>query len=357
MTVDLLNFDDAIAESARFKKRHLLLGNGFSIACRWDIFTYGSLLDQADFKAAPHLRDVFDTLGTQDFEAVIKTLQDGGKILPIYGAAHAPAAKKMAADAALLKEILIETVAANHPDIPNTIEDERFHACRQFLSHFLGSDQDGKVYTLNYDLLLYWALMHDEDSEMGFDPISLNKNDGFGRDEDTEPEYVNWMGESSAHGQRVHYLHGALHLFDAGAELQKYTWINTGERLLDQARDAMGQDKFPLFVAEGESAQKLSKIKHNAYLHHSYKSFHSQMDQRGQCLFIFGHSLAENDRHILKKIARGKVEAIYVGLHEDPGTDPNKAIIAAAEGLAEERGKQFPLEVKFFDTASAAVWG
>src|SRR3546814_6226682 len=60
----------------------------------------------------------------------------------------------------------------------------------------------------------------------------------------------------SAHGQRVHYLHGALHLFDAGAELQKYTWVNTGKPLLEQAREAMGADKFPLFVAEGRSDER-----------------------------------------------------------------------------------------------------
>src|SRR3546814_15341446 len=126
------------------------------------------------------------------------------------------------------------------------------------------------------------------------------------------------MGESSAHGQRVHYLHGALHLFDAGAELQKYTWVNTGKPLLEQAREAMGADKFPLFVAEGKSNQKLAKIKHSAYLHHSYKSFSAQMAQRNDALFIFGHSLAENDKHILKKIARGKFGQIYVGLYGDP---------------------------------------
>lgn len=262
----------------------------------------------------------------------------------------------MAADAEALKDILIQTVANNHPNIPNEINDEQFWACRRFLAHFLGDEnKDGKVYTLNYDLLLYWTLMHED---MGFDdPISLAANDGFGRDEDTEPEYVNWMGESGAHGQRVHYLHGALHLFDAGAELQKYTWVNTGKPLLEQAREAMGARKFPLFVAEGKSNQKLAKIKHSAYLHHSYKSFSSQMGQRNDALFIFGHSLAENDQHILKKIARGKIGQIYVGLYGDPNSDGNKAIRSAANALGAHRDERVPLSVAFFDAGSAEVWG
>lgn len=353
---DLLTFDEAIEHSAQFKKRHLLLGNGFSIACRPKIFTYGSLFEQADFSSAPRLPAVFDAVGSTDFEHVIKMLEDASRVVPVYSKEATEAAAQMAADAEALKDILIQTVANNHPNIPNEINDEQFWACRRFLAHFLGDEnKDGKVYTLNYDLLLYWTLMHED---MGFDaPISLAANDGFGRDEDTEPEYVNWMGESGAHGQRVHYLHGALHLFDAGAELQKYTWVNTGKPLLEQAREAMGARKFPLFVAEGKSNQKLAKIKHSAYLHHSYKSFSSQMGQRNDALFIFGHSLAENDQHILKKIARGKVGQIYVGLYGDPNSDGNKAIRSAANALGAHRDERVPLSVAFFDAGSAQVWG
>lgn len=353
---DLLTFDEAIEHSAQFKKRHLLLGNGFSIACRPKIFTYGSLFEQADFSSAPRLPAVFDAVGTTDFEHVIKMLEDASRVVPVYSKEATEAAAQMAADAEALKDILIQTVANNHPNIPNEINDEQFWACRRFLAHFLGDEnKDGKVYTLNYDLLLYWTLMHED---MGFDePISLAANDGFGRDEDTEPEYVNWMGESGAHGQRVHYLHGALHLFDAGAELQKYTWVNTGKPLLEQAREAMGARKFPLFVAEGKSTQKLAKIKHSAYLHHSYKSFSSQMGQRNDALFIFGHSLAENDQHILKKIARGKIGQIYVGLYGDPNSDGNKAIRSAANALGAHRDERVPLSIAFFDAGSAQVWG
>lgn len=354
--VELLTFDEAIEHSAQFKKRHLLLGNGFSIACRPKIFTYGSLFEQADFSSAPRLPAVFDAVGTTDFEHVIKMLEDASRVVPVYSKEATQAADQMAADSEALKDILIQTVANNHPNIPNEISEEQLWACRRFLAHFLGDEnKDGKVYTLNYDLLLYWTLMHED---MGFDdPIRLAANDGFGRDEDTEPEYVNWMGESGAHGQRVHYLHGALHLFDAGAELQKYTWVNTGKPLLEQAREAMGARKFPLFVAEGKSNQKLAKIKHSAYLHHSYKSFSSQMGQKNDALFIFGHSLAENDQHILKKIARGKIGQIYVGLYGDPNSDGNKAIRSAANALAGHREDRVPLSVSFFDAGSAQVWG
>ncbi len=352
----ILTFTDAIDQSRRFKKRHLLLGNGFSIACRSDIFTYGSLFDQADFSSTPRLPAVFKAVGTTDFEHVIKILVDTSRIVPVYASEAVETAKQMASDAEALKDTLIQTVANNHPNIPNDIAVEQFRACRKFLSHFLGDEnKNGKVYTLNYDLLLYWTLMHED---MGFDdPINLVADDGFGRDKDTKSEYVNWMGESGARTQRVHYLHGALHLFDGGAELQKYTWVNTGKPLLEQAREAMSKNKFPLFVAEGSSNQKLAKIKHSAYLHHSYKSFSSQMEQRNDALFVFGHSLANKDQHILKKIARGKISQIYVGLYGDPQTPGNMNVRNAAIALANSREKHTKLDIAFFDAASAHIWG
>ena len=356
---DILQFHDAIEHAKQFTKLHLLLGNGFSIAFQKEIFSYPSLFDRANFSSNPRLRDVFQEVGSTDFEHVIKALENASRIAPIYSDKKSKADNRMADDAAKLKNILIRTVANNHPHSPNEITEEQFYACRKFLYHFLGNkNRNGKVYTLNYDLLLYWTLMHkDINLENPAPPINLATEDGFGRDEDTEPEYVNWMGESAAHGQRVHYLHGALHLCDAGAELQKYTWINTGQRILEQAQEAMKENKFPLFVAEGESRQKITKIKHSAYLYHSYKSFSSQMWMIGDALFIFGHALAENDQHILKKIGRGRIRQIYVSLYGDPSNEMNRNIIENAHALTRLRDERYALDVKFYDAASANVWG
>jgi hypothetical protein len=350
----LMTFEEAIADSAKFTKRHLLLGNGFSIACRADIFLYGSLFGQADFGKAPEVIGVFEALGTQDFEAVIRALENAARILPAYVPLGAAAVAKMQDDAATLKEILVETIAKNHPSIPAEISDEQFWACRQFLAHFLGAD--GQVFTLNYDLLLYWALMH-EDEEFG-EPFELAKNDGFGNDEDDpDADYVVWQGEIGAHDARVHFLHGALHLFDSGSELKKYTWIRKGVPLVEQAREAINNDAFPLFVAEGTNSQKKSKIRHNAYLYQGFKQFTANVKQGKHCFFIFGHSLAANDDHILNRMARGRFPKLYVGIYGDPDLEENKRIIVRAEALRDLRHERWPLEVAFYDAASAHVWG
>lgn len=351
----LLTFEQAIADSEGYSKRHLMLGNGFSIACRADIFHYGSLFAQADFSKAPEAETVFAALGTQDFEVAIRSLENASRILPAYVPHGAAAVAKMLEHALALKEILIETIAKNHPNIPPEISDEKFWACRKFLSHFLNGDK-GQVFTLNYDLLLYWTLMHDD---MPFDdPIALEKNDGFGNDEDDpDAEYVVWQGETGAHNARVHFLHGALHLFDSGKELKKYTWVRKNIPLVEQARAAINGNAYPLFVAEGQSAQKKDKIRHNAYLYQGFKQLTANASQGKHCFFIFGHSLAENDDHILVRLGRGRFPKLYVGIYGDPDTPDNQRIMARAKSLAGLRQEKWPLDVAFYDAASAQVWG
>ena len=353
----LISFDQAIHDSGQYAKRNLLLGNGFSIACSADIFTYASLFANADFSKIPEAKHAFEALDTQDFEEVIHALENGARLMPIYAPDHAEIPAAMLEHATALKDLLVTTIASNHPDVPARIPEEKFVACRQFLSCFVGPANDGRIYTLNYDLLLYWALMHDDVAE-GREPTELRKNDGFGNDEDDpDTDYVVWQGETTANAQRIFYLHGALHLFDAGTELKKYTWIRKGEPLIVQAREAIAADSYPLFVSEGRSDQKKEKIKHSAYLHHGFKSLVSICQTTNQCMFVFGHSFAESDEHILSRLGRGRCPALFVGLHGDENSPGNQLLKQRAQQIAAMRNGHRPLAITYFDAASAHVWG
>lgn len=354
--MQLLTFEQALKDSAEYKKRHLMLGNGFSIACKPKIFTYGSLFQNADFSKNPNLPNVFKALGTTDFEVAIKALENAASIAKVYYPSSASPGKAMQQDADDLKKILINTVTKNHPDGPFDLDEDEFFHCRQFLSNFVGSEKGGHIYTLNYDLLLYWTLMHTEFSDGS--KVDLKSVDGFGDDDPRQKQdYVTWQGEGSRMHSNIFYLHGALHLFDAGKELQKFTWVRKDERLKDQSWNAMRSGRLPLFVAEGDTGQKASKIQHHAYLFQCLKSFRACVDVIKTCLFIHGHSLADNDNHILREIARGRCQKIYVSLHGDPTNDANQEIAKKAHALAANRSDGYPLKVKFYDAASAAVWG
>ncbi len=127
--------------------------------------------------------------------------------------------------------------------------------------------------------------------------------------------------------------------------------------LFEQARAAIDDDKFPLFVAEGTSGQKKNKIRHNAYLYQCYKVLTANVREGRHCFFVFGHSLAENDDHVLKRLGKGRFPTLYVGIYGDPHSESNRRIISRANQIASWRGPRNALEVVFFDSASANVWG
>lgn len=277
-----------------------------------------------------------------------------------------------------MKNILVTAIAGRHPERPSDIIEEQYRACRAFLAHFVGDDRDrrnaggkdlrGYIYTVNYDLLLYWALLHDQvvhwNAENPLETVfeatqPLQHDDGF-RAPDDEPEapYVTWDAEGAADGQNIHFLHGALHLFDSGPDVQKKCWERAGGvPLVDQIRAALDENKFPLFVSEGDTGSKLARIRHSGYLQRSLKSFAAVCRSPTASLFIFGHSLAENDEHVLRQIEKGKVRNLYVSLHDNPNSESNRAIIGRARRIALTRHERNPLDVTFFSAESAAVWG
>lgn len=364
--VEVISFADALQETVGIK-RHLLLGNGFSISLFPERFTYGSLLEQADFTDLPEARRAFDALGTTDFEIVIHALRQTTALLPLYSGT-ADLRNKMIAHAEGLKELLVRAIAGRHPERPGDIDEAQYQACRAFLAHFVGENRDtplhpkdlrGYIYTLNYDLLLYWTMLHDMVIWDENNPVEeLDHDDGFrSPDENPDAEYVTWDGEE-AHSQRIHYLHGALHLHDYGHELQKKCWERSGgQALIDQIRAALNAGRFPLFVSEGNSRGKFERIRHSAYLHKGLRSFRGICDVKGASLFIFGHSLAENDTHILRQIEKGKIGTIYISLYGNPESPENQAIIQKAEDIIAARSDRYPLTIRYYDAASANVWG
>ena len=191
------------------------------------------------------------------------------------------------------------------------------------------------------------------------DDLDLHPDDGFRHPEaDPDLPYVSWQ---EAQSSTVHYLHGALHLFDNSTEIIKYTWSKTDKAIVDQIRAALDEDKYPLFVAEGSSESKVERILHNAYLHKALRSFKSCCSPANNAIVIFGHSLAANDQHILQYISAGGAANLLIGLYGDPASETNKAKIAKADELValriKLRGGRFPLKVTFYKTETAKVWG
>lgn len=145
--MSLLKFDECLARAGS-SQRHLLLGNGFSRACRNNVFSYDSLFQAAawdDLSKQAHLS--FEALGTYDFEFVMESLENATLLARLYGLAE-ESCQKMKSDAERLRDILVDTLARHHPDFPGAIKDDEFTLAVNFIDHF------ERIYTLNYDLLL-----------------------------------------------------------------------------------------------------------------------------------------------------------------------------------------------------------
>ena len=340
MSIRPISFEKALEMAG--EKRHLLLGNGFSISWNPDIFRYDSLYSKANFsKLSPNIKSVFEQLQTKDFELVMRSLLTTTRILEVYSKSNKQLISNLYNDANELKNLLVATIASNHPENPNEISEAEYFRANEFFDNFKD------IYTLNYDLLLYWVIMHyNERTE------KVKYDDGFRTPESGKAEYVTWEIENT-NKQNIFYLHGALHVFDEGSELQKYTWVNTGIKLIDQIRTTLDKNFFPVFVSEGTSKEKKDKIVHSNYLSRGYRSFGSI----GNSLFIYGHSLADNDNHILNLIPKGKISQLFISIYGDINTTDNKKIVRKAQGLQTARKNlKNPLQLYFYDASSVRIW-
>ncbi|EAI8440535.1 DUF4917 family protein, partial [Campylobacter jejuni] len=86
MEDQLLIYDEVLRQTD--ERRHLLLGNGFSMAYDKNRFSFTSLLqsaiDKDIIKENSNIHQIFKNNNTSDFEEVIKILENTSKILKIY---------------------------------------------------------------------------------------------------------------------------------------------------------------------------------------------------------------------------------------------------------------------------------
>lgn len=339
--VDVLTFDQAIASAAPGKK-HLMLGNGFSVALFPDIFNYKTLAENIERE---RIKQLFAAIDTNDFEFVMRRLFEAAHVVSHYDDSD-EIQSALNEDLDELKKTLIQVISASHPSDPSTINDDQYDHCHAFLSHFNGSK-----YTFNYDLLLYWVFTHFMDIE----GKKLDFDDGFRYDRMTDIEDMDlslfWeIGREQK--QNLFYIHGAMHIFSDGAEIEKLSYNNVGLRLAEQVQSAINEDKFPVFISEGTTEHKLARIKKNGYLARTFSS----LKGIGGNLYIFGHSIRDEDDHIFEhlNLENRLLKKVFIGLFGDPNEPYNQAIIQKVQAW---RPKNERREFIFYDSGSANVWG
>jgi hypothetical protein len=116
-------------------RAYLLLGNGFSIACD-PIFRYHSLYDAAiQAGLSPRAQRIFQRMGTNNFEGVMKLLEDSHWVARTYGLIPDDSSG-MADDLEVIQQTLVRAIATSHLGTPGDIDNSRKTSAARFLSPF-----------------------------------------------------------------------------------------------------------------------------------------------------------------------------------------------------------------------------
>lgn len=327
------------------RQAHLLVGNGFSIAYDHKIFSYNALYDFIEDLNDPVLSKLFEVINTKNFEQVMRELDNFIEIAEAFST-DKKLTKSLRQANVRLQNSLIEAVGSLHPEHVFSIEDAKHKSCYSFLSQYL--DNGGKIFSTNYDLLLYWVLMRNE---------SKNAVDGFGR-ELLNPEDVAVGGEQdwseliwgkNKEEQSIFYVHGTLPIFDTGIDIEKEIYT-TQHYLLENIKERMENKDYPIFVTAGDGVEKLKHIMHNKYLTFCYE----QLSKIEGSLITYGFNFGKYDYHIIDAINKAakqgarvgnKLHSIYIGVYSEEDLVHIKNI-----------NSRFRCKVNVFHSPTAQIW-
>jgi hypothetical protein len=299
----------------------ILIGNGLSINISPD-FAYDSLFERSEKRSVDgglvdEDRALFQRFSTSNFEVVLGKLRDSIEIAEVLGLDAEPYRERFASVQVSLGNA-VRSVHLERGEIP----DSSLEAIKDELAEY------GTIFTTSYDLLVYWAIGFEEEYE-DFCDCFWGPNRAF----DAADAKVR-------SGRRpVYYAHAALHLIVEGAgRTRKLT--SSAKTLLDQfGKPELGdRDARPLLITEGSARDKLRAIEGNDYLSHVYGT----LKACDSPLVVFGHSLGEQDRHLLDAINANPGRPIAVSMRA-----------ASQKELREQQadiwGKLDAEEVYFFD--------
>ena len=314
----------------------LILGNGASITLA-PTLSYPSLFEAA--KNLNHLdatqQAVFDFFGTHDFEFVLRALSHANAINGYLGVVE----DQTSSTYDLIKNTLIKTVKEVHPDYG--LAEDKLQPMAAFMEGF------PTVFSLNYDLLVYWAIMAANDAA----GANLFK-DCFGSDGrfNSDYDYLRRPHRELATSTLVFYPHGNLSLAtDMWGTETKIT--NSASGLLDAITAAwnMGGNT-PLFVSEGDSAKKLRSIGRNSYLNKVY----SELSSPKSSALVYGWGFGVQDSHILTALARAGISRFGVSVYTG-GADPAHFCYEVSRSIHNTKGLK-TAHIDFFDSCESGVW-
>ncbi|PRY70640.1 DUF4917 family protein [Halomonas ventosae] len=310
----------------------LLLGNGASIAVD-DRFRYQSLkqhaIDNGLFNT--DVQSLFDFFHTDDFELILRIVWQAtnvNKALEIDD-------QKTEQSYRHVRDCLIAAVRNIHPE--HGAVSDKLPEIAKYMKGFK------KIVSLNYDLIVYWAMMYGNELKNRH----MFKDCFVGSEFDDD-----WSRFGDAYGNHdscslVFYPHG--NLIFARDKLENERKISSGaDGLLESVLQKWERGSYvPLFVSEGTKQQKQKSIQSSYYLNTVYREVLTSVQDS---LVVFGWGVGEHDLHIIERAAKSNVRRIAFSVFGDDQGYCNRV-----SQLVRDEFQQ-PCEVFFFDAESLECW-
>ena len=282
--------------------KHLLIGNGFSIALH-NKFNYTSLFEEAGLTEVE--KRLFGK--SHDFERTLLKLTGTIETLRALELDEPGIVSDIQAKIEAIKEKLIIAVRSIHPTkLDDILEYKYIDLIIDKLDIF------ENIFDLNYDLILYWIIM-ERRRKKPYDKYRWQ--DGF---RGTPPR---WPGNSE--GANFFNLHGSIYFINPSYadptysyELEKLKW-DDDYPILHKVIEHISLGNPPYYVCEGSSEEKLNHILHSNYLTFTLNKLKNIEGK----LVLYGVSLHDNDKHIWKIIAQNKkITELYISYYglEEP---------------------------------------
>ena len=330
----LLTYDEVKALIQYNGTSSLLLGNGFSIACNPN-FNLSNLTQQM-ISANSVIYNVCHNLqrNKNDIEETMRIVNATTKLLQHFtqlnNNAFGDVISALDNFSENLKNSFIETIRDTHI---SSVDDMQKTSAFDFIKDY------NNIFTLNYDLLLYWVMS-----------LEWSFADGFCKTNYDLIFNYNYNHNGYYYCKNFYFLHGALHLFYDKGEVIKIQGDNIP--ILSHISNIIDNTKrYPLCVTAGSASEKLVMIRSNHYLNHCYNMLCSLNDTN---LIVFGASLKDNDRHIRDAILQSGVQNIFFGVSSTNYQQELQSLQDPQDWRAGLVGNG--KKVYFYDYNTANVW-
>ncbi|MCY7990957.1 DUF4917 family protein [Bacillus haynesii] len=317
---------------------NLLTGNGFSIEFDSN-FRYGGLYEYLQTKDFFKLNEqnLFEAFETTNFELVLNSLLKAHTINQTFDKDTDYINKSYQT----IKDILIKAVKEIHPEYYLLDMNKLAWSFNIFKKN---------IFTTNYDLLSYWALLAVKNKKQ--------IRDGFLPRDDQKLSFQSNTLED--HHFKLFYLHGALHLYEDRGDIIKIR--STQSSLISDITKEYESGKFPIYISEGASEKKLEQIKRNSYLSFCYQEL---LNIDGG-ITILGQGLnPEYDAHLIDAIKKSGVKQIAYGVYATSDTTKDFIIETTKKHFGDISDKEllFYDSKHFFDSVkeiaceNKKIWG